>query len=443
MEEQRGSKAFWFIPLILILALGAGLYVLYRDTAAPQLSITPELEYAGLNTVITVTAADAGSGLKALTVTARKGDKAVTLLEERFSAETGAPAELRRAVSFNATGLADGEVVIEATATDASLAGFGKGNTAAAREAYTLDTRRPMVSVTSGLHYIKPGGACLVTYTADEELAVNGVAVGEDYFPGHKQPSGDYACLFAYPHDMEAEAFAPVIVAEDAAGNQRKAGFNIRVNERAFHEDVINLPDSFLNRKMPEFEGAVPGEMTPLERFIQVNREVRRHNREALKRIGADTAPEPLWEGAFVRLPNSARRAGFGDRRSYRHQGEEVDRQTHLGIDLASLKHAEVPAPNHGRVVYADDMGIYGNVVIIDHGLGLMSLSAHLSQVFVTQGETVAKGQTIGLTGMTGLAGGDHLHFGMLVAGVPVTPVEWWDFQWIKNRVMAKLAPGS
>jgi murein DD-endopeptidase MepM/ murein hydrolase activator NlpD len=122
------------------------------------------------------------------------------------------------------------------------------------------------------------------------------------------------------------------------------------------------------------------------------------------------------------------------------HNGKEIDHQTHLGIDLASTRHAPIPAAANGRVVVAaHDFGIYGNAIIIDHGLGLQSLYSHLSQIDVAVGDTVKRGQIIGKTGATGMAGGDHLHFGVLCSGIPVNPYEWWDGTWIKNNITSKL----
>jgi murein DD-endopeptidase MepM/ murein hydrolase activator NlpD len=129
----------------------------------------------------------------------------------------------------------------------------------------------------------------------------------------------------------------------------------------------------------------------------------------------------------------------FAARRTYYYDDKEVDHQTHLGFDLASTQHAPVPAANRGVVMLADDFGIYGNTVILDHGYGLMSLYAHLSSIDVKPGQTVERGQRVGLSGATGLAGGDHLHFATLIRGVPVTAVEWWDSHWIQDRVARKL----
>ena len=146
-----------------------------------------------------------------------------------------------------------------------------------------------------------------------------------------------------------------------------------------------------------------------------------------------------LWDGTFQRLPRSAARAGFGDHRYFTYQGKQVGESYHLGFDLASVRNAEVPAANNGRVVFTGELGIYGNLIVIDHGLGLMSLYSHLSEIHVKVGDVVQKGAIIAKTGSTGLAFGDHLHFGILVGGVEVTPLEWLDPKWIKDNITGRL----
>ena len=101
-----------------------------------------------------------------------------------------------------------------------------------------------------------------------------------------------------------------------------------------------------------------------------------------------------------------------------------------------------VPAANDGVVVLAKYLGIYGNTVIVDHGYGLMTLYGHLSSIGVKEGDTVARSQPLGKSGATGLAGGDHLHYSVLVDGTFVIPKEWWDAHWIQDRIARKL-PGT
>jgi murein DD-endopeptidase MepM/ murein hydrolase activator NlpD len=173
--------------------------------------------------------------------------------------------------------------------------------------------------------------------------------------------------------------------------------------------------------------------------FLRVNGELRRRNDETIASFAGQTAPEVLWSDAFVQLPNTRVEARFADHRTYYYKGQEVDQQVHLGCDLASTAHAPVLAANTGTVLFAETLGIYGNAVIVDHGMGVQSLYGHLSSIAVRPGDRVERGQELGRSGQTGLAGGDHLHFTMLVAGHTVSPIEWWDAHWIEDRIRRKL----
>jgi murein DD-endopeptidase MepM/ murein hydrolase activator NlpD len=174
--------------------------------------------------------------------------------------------------------------------------------------------------------------------------------------------------------------------------------------------------------------------------FLRVNGDLRRRNAQTIAELTKMTSPEMLWKDAFQALGNASVEAGFADNRTYTYGGEEIDRQVHLGFDLAVTRQIPVLAANTGIVVYAANLGIYGNCVIIDHGLGVQSLYGHLSSIDVQEGARVEKGHMLGRSGMTGLAGGDHLHFAMLVNGQAVNPVEWWDPKWMQDRVLRKIA---
>ena len=192
---------------------------------------------------------------------------------------------------------------------------------------------------------------------------------------------------------------------------------------------------------MPEFDvdSQLGSKASLIDKFLKVNRELRYANHKKILGIVEKTDKELYWKGVFLRLPNSARKAGFADHRNYKYKGRVVDRQVHLGVDLASVVQSPVQASNGGRIALAGYIGIYGKTVIIDHGFGLFSTYSHLSAIDVEQGQTVSKGEIIGRTGSTGLAGGDHLHFGMLVYKTFVSPIEWWDASWIKNNISGKI----
>ena len=176
-----------------------------------------------------------------------------------------------------------------------------------------------------------------------------------------------------------------------------------------------------------------------LELYLFINGELRRSNKETVAALAPDTATRWLWDGPFRQLSNSQVESGFADHRTYLYAGDEVDQQVHLGFDLAATANTPIRAANGGTVVFAEYLGIYGNCIIIDHGMGLQSLYAHLSSIDVAPGMSVDRDQQLGLSGQTGLAGGDHLHFAMLLQGRAVTPMEWWDEHWLEDRVLRKL----
>ena len=235
---------------------------------------------------------------------------------------------------------------------------------------------------------------------------------------------------------------------------EASATFDHRMFPKPFRRTRIQLSDRFLGAVVPpiverapdladEELGASPSleELTDLYLFI--NGTLRQRNRETVAAFAGGTSSHLQWEGPFLQLSNSQVESGFADHRTYVYQGNDIDQQVHLGFDLASTVNAPVSAANNGTVIHADYLGIYGNCVIIDHGMGLQSLYAHLSAIDVSPGQEVTRDQRIGLSGRSGLAGGDHLHFAMLLQGQPVTPVEWWDPHWIEDRIQRKLRETS
>jgi hypothetical protein len=425
-----------YLLLIVMVVVAAGGFYYFRDTQGPALEVQPTSGPVSAKRPLSLTASDKG-GLKDLVVTARQGEKAVELYRQTFAEGTQALSEellLKEGV------FKDGPLELHVRATDHSIYRFGRGNVTEQSFTVEYDGRPPVISPLSTVHNLNRGGAGVIAYTVNEEVEKSGVQVGERFFPGHRQESGAYIAFFAFPWDLTVAQFSPRLLAIDLAGNERQIGFNHHVNHREHPKDRIDISDGFLSSKMPEFEGYFPEGGSPLEIFLKVNRKLREKNRLQILEIGRQTAATPLWEGLFQRLPNAAPRGRFADHRTYFYNGKLIDQQVHLGLDLASLAQAPIPAANHGQVVFAQELGIYGLCVIIDHGLGLQTLYGHLSAIQVEPGETVKKGQIIGRTGLSGLAGGDHLHYDVLLAGLPVNPLEWWDENWIRNNVTGKLA---
>jgi murein DD-endopeptidase MepM/ murein hydrolase activator NlpD len=333
--------------------------------------------------------------------------------------------------------------MIRVVAWDYSLRKWGKGNQVYVEKEIQIDTRAPTINLVSQTHNLNQGGSGLAIYRLSEDCPVSGVSVGDRFYPGHAGRFKDPAVHMAFfALDYTQGKKTPVAVtAQDRAGNRSTAGMVYHINARSFRKDAINLSDRFFDSKMPDFENNFPelAGGNKLELFLKVNREQRIKDNQRVYGITARTENEMLWQGPFQRLPGSANRARFADHRTYFYGGKVIDRQVHMGVDLASTAHAAVPAANRGKVVFTDSLGIYGKTVILDHGFGLFTLYSHLSHIGVTDGQMVEKGDEIGKTGMTGLAGGDHLHFGTIIHETYVNPVEWWDATWIKNNITGKI----
>ena len=309
----------------------------------------------------------------------------------------------------------------------------------------------PRVSVVSTKHYINLGGSELVVYRATPEDVESGVRVGDVVYRGYPASGagipGDASlrvAVYALLHDQDPKT--PISVfAKDAAGNEVSAPLGDQVFPKTFRKSRIEVNDAFLARVVPAIVSNTPGLDLPVDpgslvrSFVAINSTLRRQNAATIQALAARSAPKMLWDGPFVQLGNSQVEAGFADHRTYAYAGKDIDQQVHLGFDLAVTAAVPVASAQAGTVVLAEYLGIYGNCVIVDHGLGVQSLYAHLSTIDVKAGATVARGEIVGKSGMTGLAGGDHLHFTVLVGGHPVNPVDWWDFQWMRDRVMRKL----
>jgi len=312
---------------------------------------------------------------------------------------------------------------------------------------------RPRVAVISMHHFVNHGGSEAVVYRATPDDVTSGVVVGDAEYPGYSasainvpgisitDPAVKIA-FFALRYDQDLKT--PIrVFARDEAGNVARADFDFRVFPKPFKKSRIDLPDAFIERVVPAIlEGTteVKPEGDTLAKFLVINGELRKKNNDKIASMTKQTSPEMLWRGqVFHPFGNTAVEAAFADQRTYVYKGKEVDRQTHLGFDLASFTGTPIVAANRGKVVLAEELGIYGNCVIIDHGLGVQSLYGHLSSIDVKVGDTVEKSQQIGRSGMTGMAAGDHLHFTMLVNGTMVNPVEWWDAHWIEDRILRKL----
>jgi murein DD-endopeptidase MepM/ murein hydrolase activator NlpD len=434
--DKGTSRGKVVAVLVLVLLLcSTGLYFLVADREKPRISLAPDEEYLNGEASLDVRVGDSTAGVARVRVAIVQDGEERTILEAE---PEGSPNEWSESFPVGGIELEEGPFRLVVAAGDSSWARFFRGRRTRVEREYVLDTISPRVNLESFRHNLQRGGSAVVAFRVEEDPERAGISVGESFFPAYRQKSGVFLGFFSYPYSLAAGQDQPMVEVRDRAGNVAETSIPCHVRDRRLPRNRIRLSDGFLSRKMPSFRDAFPDIRDNSALFVAVNEKMRRENRERLRTMGRETAPRPLWSGRFLRQ-RGAKQSSFGVYREYYYQSEKISQSTHPGIDLASVSRAKIPAANSGRVVYADWLGIYGQTVIVDHGLGLQSLYGHLSQIAVRDGQRVDKGEILGRTGTTGLAGGDHLHFEITISGMPVTPVEWWDGSWIENNVLPKL----
>ncbi len=346
--------------------------------------------------------------------------------------------------------LTAGTAHLSITATRPVLFGYRHVQSTAGRDV-EVRLNPPTVAALSSFQYINLGGSEMVVYRVSPADATSGVRVGDDEYPGFPASGAGIAnadpglrvAFFALLWNQDPNT--PIsLYARDDVGNESHAPFDYRVFPKTFNHSRIEVSDRFLAKVVPPILQNTPGLKVDnpsdlLASFLRINGDLRKQNDAQIAALAQSTSPQMLWRGPFKQLVNTAVEGGFADRRTYYHDGKVIDHQVHLGFDLASTAMTPVVAANHGKVVHAGWLGIYGNCVILDHGMGLQSLYAHLSSIQVKPGDRVNEGATLGRSGSTGLAGGDHLHFTMLLDGHAVTPIDWWSAKWVQDRITRKL----
>jgi murein DD-endopeptidase MepM/ murein hydrolase activator NlpD len=453
---MRGLLKFLFFLVLLAIVGGAAAWVWSSRAEGPRIDLRQPERVIGQATPLDVRVEAPGGQFARVEVTLEQGGRtfSVFTLEQPTADVRQESAErvfiMRTVGKRDIPELQSGPARLVVRAARPLLFGLWEAETVATRD---LEVRLepPRVAVLSTLHYINHGGAEFVVYRATPADVESGVRVGNHTYPGFPGSGAGIAgdestrvAFFALLHDQDLNT-PLVLYARDAAGNETSAPLDHRAFPKPFARSRIAIDDRFLRQVVPAIAATTPdlGVSTApdqlLDSFLRINRELRMRNNQTIAELARKTTPHMAWKDAFQPLTNAAIESRFADNRTYVHQGKEVDRQVHLGFDLAVTQRIPVLAAHNGIVVYAGDLGIYGNTVILDHGLGVQSLYAHLSSLDVKVGDRMEKGRQLGRSGMTGLAAGDHLHFTMLVGGYAVNPVEWWDPKWMQDRVLRKI----
>jgi hypothetical protein len=450
LSTSKHYNAFRLIVVSLGVFLGgAGIVVffLFFEGENPLVNLEATGHYIGKKGIIRYSVTDRKSGLRNISIWGSQGDitkilHSVTFPRSSYTGKIGPP-EVTETITFDTKkeGFAEGPLNIRFEATDYSLRWL-QGNKTIVKKEVTVDMVPPQLQILQSEKYISPGGAGVAIYRLSDNKSTNGVTINGTFHPGFLVGDGRadiFISYFALPYD--AQRIENLIVsAVDLAGNETIVPFTTVYKGVAQKTDTITIGDDFLSAKIPEFQQYYPemqGEL--IDKYLYTNSTVRDMNNKKISELCKNPLQNRLWQGHFLRMAGSPR-AGYADHRSYMYNGKIIDRQVHLGVDIASTNRAEVRAANKGKIIFADYLGIYGNMILIDHGQGIFSLYSHLSQMNVTPGSEIDKKSVIGLTGTSGMAGGDHLHFAVLVNGVFVTPKEWWDEHWIEVTIEAPLS---
>jgi murein DD-endopeptidase MepM/ murein hydrolase activator NlpD len=433
--------------LIIILFVLLALVALSVFSATPVITLPASLSALGQSTPVSVHISDP-HGIRSITAYVEQSGSRSKVWEttqpsRRILWQRGVADGdwIFKAGAQSSPQLKDGKarLIVEATSNDF------RSKTASVDREVVVVTRPPAVSADQDQHYLYLGMADLATFKLSGYWTEAGVRVGNQTFRAWPMPDGKsgFFSLYAFAWDMPPGT-APVVYATNPGGNEVTSHIQFQFpksEQPKYRVRDLQLDDRFIEKVVNELDPNGAGD--PVARFLKINGEMRRANNKTLSDLRNKTDNKFLWSQPFLQQSNSKVEANFADVRNYIYKGEKIDQQVHLGYDLSITQHVDVMASNDGRVVYAAPLGIYGNCIVVDHGYGLQSIYGHLSEIGVHEGDMMKRGQTMGKSGMTGMAGGDHIHFSMQLEGIQIDPKEWWDAHWIKDHVAKRVSlPG-
>jgi len=443
-KKSSKGRGGMIVALLLLIALGAGAGYVYKapefERVKPEI-VGPQNLFWNRKDPLVIKLKD-NTGLKSYELILSDGSKSVIVGQGMFSDK---PKEQTLLVKYPKGKILNPrakQFTLKVKVTDSSLWNLS-GNSAQKTFIVNIDYKRPNVNILANSRMINQGGSALVVFQAEDEnmdqLYI--LANKHKFKPQPYKKEGYYAVLVAWP--FKDNSFDAKIIATDLAKNRREVHIPFYHGNPKYKTSYIHATDKFIDGKITDLASSDPeyAEITDkLKKLKAINETMRLKNEALIHKLSKKVSDEILdsWKiKKFYPLRNGKKVASFGDHRYYYYGSKDniVSESYHVGYDLASNSMADIKASNPGKVVFADENGIYGNMPMIDHGLGLYTLYGHCSQLLVKEGDEVHAGQVIAKTGKTGLALGDHLHFGILVQGIEVRPVEWFDKKWIAKFI--------
>ena len=432
--------------LILFIILCAVIYEIFRiftspkfEKNPPQIALTSEI-YWNLTSPLKIKISD-DTGLKLIRVNLNDGSSVMPLVNEELNVPqtmVEIPVEFPKNLIFNS----DKNYKLEVIATDVSMWNFAQGNKAEKTANIIIDNKKPVINVIAQSYKITKGGSAVVVFGASDER-LDQVYIHTNYGKNFKATpfvkDGYYASLVAWPANLEE--FRAEVVATDLAGNVSTSQIKYFYQDRKYKLSNIKLSANFISGKVSDLASQYAqnfNSMSDLEKFKFVNETLRNKNSDDLHAATSavhEDKIESFEPKPFYPLAKGAAVASFADHRIFFMDERQVSESWHMGLDLASVANADIKESNYGKVVFAQENGIFGLNLGIYYGFGLYGIYGHCSATQLSVGSDVKPGDTLAQTGTSGFAFGDHLHFGMVVQGVDVRPEEWMDSKWIKDNV--------
>lgn len=442
--NSRSTNQYFLLSVVLVICIGIGFLFF-----SPQFErVSPEIKFKqsgfwNIKDTLDINISD-NKNITSYKVTFidQKGEQ---ILDEKIIKNPTSKLQLKITPPKFENLYKETDVQIRIEATDDSRWGFLMGNTTDITYDVKIDTKLPNTIVINNSRYISRGGSALVVVKVEDENLKNAYINFSDkshfeLIPFYKK--NYYAALIAWDINIPFEAFSGAsVVAIDKAGNKSSAKIPLYIQDFPVKNDNININQTFIDTVsktvLENMNEEVPVDL--VARFVKQNRELRAKNIATIKKVSLKNIKKNMISDfqidPFIRLQGSQTAAGFGERRHYFLDNQKIDEAWHLGLDWASVKQDSITISNGGSVVFKEYLGIYGNTIIINHGLGLSTLYAHTTNQFINVGDKVIKNQRIATTGISGAVLGDHLHFGVIVQGIEVNPIEWMDSNWIKTRI--------
>ena len=254
------------------------------------------------------------------------------------------------------------------------------------------------IEITSRARALQPGELVVLSIAAPDTTTLTVRAFGHDV-EAYKADDDGWRALVGIDLDVKPGTY-PVTVKAGSA----HASIDLAVRPRTFRTRTLTVDPAFV---------------TPPE----AERERIASEAKLLEDVWRSSAAERLWHGSFVRPVPQPANSAFGTRSVFNGQ----PRNAHGGADFLSPAGTPILAPNAGRIVVARPLYFLGNTVVIDHGLGIFSMLAHLSAFDVHEGDRVAAGDRVGRVGATGRVTGPHLHWAVRAGGARVDPLSVLD----------------